>query len=314
MLCDCRAEVLELFDVVTLTVPGYGIEDKTMEVVGLTIGTQSPVQLTLREITQEIFDPVSELTGRDPAPDSSLRDPRAVGSLGALTVTSASEADGTNATRTLVSWPAVTGEWIRNGGLIEIQFTRADQALPDGDWQSQTEPGNSVSTVIYGLLANRPYLFRGRLRTISPPVSGPWGAPVQEFVGIGGAVDVLQDNVTPAPWNSHTEILTVPYVAAATGNATVSAQAQIRYLNSATGLNANGVLKLRPYNGGVGTDIVSSSTPQVSPLQVVVAAMSLSGTYAVTSGNSYEFSLIGARRDAADTFEVWDYRVTVTPP
>lgn len=179
--CDARAELLELFDVVTLTVPDYGITAKTMEVVGTDmpmVPNDAVVGLMAREITAAIYDVTGTLAGRDPAPDSSLRAPWDVGTLGTLTVTSGTAAllDNSIVARAQVTWPAVTGEWIRNGGDIEIQFTRADEPLPAGDWATWLEPGNSTKAVIPGLLAGRAYLFRGRLVQRLPLVRGPWSA------------------------------------------------------------------------------------------------------------------------------------------
>lgn len=177
--CDPRAELLQLFDVVTETVPDYGISAKPFEVVGVEISlSDAPVRLMLREISDALFTVDAELKGVDPAPDSSLRAPWDVGTLGALTVVSGTAAlqDNSIVARALVTWPAVTGEWIRNGGQIEIQYARADQALPAGDWASWIEQGNSTAATIPGLLTGRPYLFRGRLVQGMPLVRGPWSA------------------------------------------------------------------------------------------------------------------------------------------
>ena len=183
MQCDARAELLQLFDVVTWDQPDYGITAKTMEVVGVDLPmapTDLPVGLMLREITAAIYDVDATLDGRDPAPDSSLRAPWDVGTLGALTITSGTTAllDNSIVARAQVSWPAVTGEWVRNGGKVEIQYTRADQALPSADWASWVEEGNSSGAIIPGLLTGRPYLFRGRMVQPMPLVRGPWTATV----------------------------------------------------------------------------------------------------------------------------------------
>lgn len=177
--CDPRAEMLQLFDIVTETIPDYGISAKPFEVVGVEIAFgDAPVRVMLREIADSLFTVDAELSGRDPAPDSNLRAPWDVGTLGALTVTSGTSAlqDNSIVARALVTWPAVTGEWIRAGGKIEIQYTRADQALPAGDWASWVEEGNSTAATIPGLLTGRPYIFRGRLVQPMPLVRGPWSA------------------------------------------------------------------------------------------------------------------------------------------
>lgn len=177
--CDPRAELLQLFDVVTLTLPDYGISAKTFEVIGVDISLrEAPARLMLREIADAIYTVDAELKGVDPAPDSSLRAPWDVAQLGTLTVTSGTTAllDNSVVARAQVTWPAITGEWIRNGGDIEIQFARADLALPSGEWASWVEPGTSAAAVITGLQAGRPYLFRGRMVQRLPLVRGAWSA------------------------------------------------------------------------------------------------------------------------------------------
>lgn len=177
MQCDPRAELLQLFDIVTETIPDYGISAKPFEVVGVDISlTDAPVRLMLREISDAIFTVDAELKGVDPAPDSGLRSPWEVAQLGTLTVTSGTTAllDNSVVARAQVTWAAITGEWIRNGGEIEIQYTRADLTLPTGDWASWTEQGNSTQATIPGLQAGRPYLFRGRLVQKLPLVRGAW--------------------------------------------------------------------------------------------------------------------------------------------
>ena len=204
-----EADLLELFDVGAVNLAGWGISGKTVEVTGLRGGPQGITEVQLREIASAIFDPVAELTGRDPAPDSGLRAPWEVAKLPAITVTSgtAPTLDGSVITRTVVAWAAVADEWIRNGGAIEVQYTRADEALPAGDWAMWEEPGSSVQAIIGGLMAGRPYVFRAREVQKMPLVRGAWSPwviatiaapPLVSTSGLasGAATEVLSELVS----------------------------------------------------------------------------------------------------------------------
>jgi hypothetical protein len=183
LLCDDRAADLELLDVVTLDMPDYGYSGKAFEVVGWQWAQRGTYKVQLAEITAALFTPLAELTGRDPAPDSSLRQPWEVEAIGAPTVTSglASTQDGAIVSRAVVTWPAAVGEYIRQGGRIEVQYvdTYAD---PASDWPSLLEAGTATSATLTGLLAGRLYLFRVRAVQQQPLVRGPWSPVVRHQV------------------------------------------------------------------------------------------------------------------------------------
>lgn len=176
-----QAADLELFDVVAVTLPKYGYSAKTFEVVGWEWGQAGPYKVQLAEITADMFTPLAELTGRDPAPDSSLRAPWDVEQITGVAVTSGTTAqtDGSILSRMEVTWTAAGGENIRRGGQIEVQYTEATGSLPTGEWASWVEPGTATKAVIPGVLGGRHYLVR--VRALQPPpvqVRGPWSGPV----------------------------------------------------------------------------------------------------------------------------------------
>ncbi len=176
-----QAADLEVFDVVEVTLDKYGYAAKTFEVIGWEWGQQGPYKVQLAEITADLFTVESPLTGRDPAPDSTLRAPWDVEQITGLAVTSGTTAqtDGSIISRVEVTWDAAVGQNIRQGGQVEVQYTEATGDLPDGEWPSWVEPGTATKAVIPGLLGGRYYLFRAR--AIQPPptmVRGPWSAPV----------------------------------------------------------------------------------------------------------------------------------------
>lgn len=180
LACGLQAWGCELLDVGTVTLPRYGMTGKTVEVTGWRWHPTELVRLQLAEITQEIFDPLPELTGRDPAPNGTLRRPWDVETLAAPSVESGTVAlrDGSIITRTRVTWTAAAGQGVRLGGHIEVQYALAAQDLPAGEWQSWKEPGDATEAVIPGLLAGAYYRFRVRAVQAQPFVRGNWSPGV----------------------------------------------------------------------------------------------------------------------------------------
>ena len=200
MRCGAKALGLELLDVFTLTLNNrHGITAKTYEVVGLRMGPDQPVRVQAAEISAALFTVDAELTGRDPAPDSDLREPWEVEQLTGLSVASGAAAvlDTSILTRTVVTWTAPTGEYIRNGGDVEIQFTPAGEAVPAGDWSVWPERGTAAQAVIPGLLTGRFYLFRGRFVQRLPLVHGPWSSVVRHQIAARRSTKIFRQTTAP---------------------------------------------------------------------------------------------------------------------
>lgn len=183
LLCGEQAATLELLDVVQVTMPRYGFTAKTFEVVGWTWSQAAAYKVQLAEITADIFTPLAELTGRDPAPDSDIRAPWDVEAITGVAVTSGTAAltDGSIITRTRVDWTPATGASVRTGGQIEVQYAEAN-ALPDGDWPSWLEAGDAAYATLPGLMAGRVYVFRVRAVQTLPLVRGAWSTVVMHQV------------------------------------------------------------------------------------------------------------------------------------
>lgn len=183
LLCGEQAATLELLDVVQVTMPRYGFTAKTFEVVGWTWSQAAAYKVQLAEITADIFTPLAELTGRDPAPDSDIRAPWDVEAITGVAVTSGTAAltDGSIITRTRVDWTPATGASVRTGGQIEVQYAEAN-ALPDGDWPSWLEAGDAGYATLPGLMAGRVYVFRVRAVQTLPLVRGAWSTVVMHQV------------------------------------------------------------------------------------------------------------------------------------
>lgn len=178
--CNISAYRVELFDVLQVNLPAYGIADKTMEVVRREWSPESGITLVLSEISAAIFEPVDELTGVDPAPNTNLPDIRQVDQLEGLDGDSESEAlaDGAIVSRLLLTWTRSVQQAVLAGGRVEVQYADLGQELgedPELQWQIWEEDGAAASTVIVGPLAGHFYAVRARFVT-SPPlrVRGPW--------------------------------------------------------------------------------------------------------------------------------------------
>lgn len=201
LLCGEQAATLELLDVVQVTMPRYGFTAKTFEVVGWTWSQAAAYKVQLAEITADIFTPLAELTGRDPAPDSDIRAPWDVEAITGVAVTSGTAAltDGSIITRTRVDWTPATGASVRTGGQIEVQYAEAN-ALPDGDWPSWLEAGDAGYATLPGLMAGRVYVFRVRAVQTLPLVRGAWSVVVMHQVAdvpvvTGGGGGIYKDFV-----------------------------------------------------------------------------------------------------------------------
>jgi hypothetical protein len=175
MPCNLRAMQLELFDVVTVTLSTFGWSAKEFEVLGWEFSPENGVILTLRETAAAIFDPDTLFTTLDIAANTGLPKPDVVEQITGVTVTSgtSTELDKSIVVRTTVSWTAATTQQVRQSGTIEVQYFRAGQTLPTGDWPSVTVPGNSTSATIVGLGQGLHYVFRVRAVT-TLGVRGIW--------------------------------------------------------------------------------------------------------------------------------------------
>ena len=187
--CNLLAYRTELFDVGTLVLPRYGMTvglAKTAEVIGWRWHPTEGVQLQLAEISADIYTPVAELVGRDPAPNSTLPPITTVEVLTITGITSGTAplSDGSIITRTRVVWSPAVNAAVRVGGEIELQYTEADDDLPAADWPSWVEQGTATEAIIPGLRSGQQYLFRVRAVKRTPNVNGPWSAQVAHQVAL----------------------------------------------------------------------------------------------------------------------------------
>lgn len=175
--CNLRAFQLELYDVVSVTLPRFGWSAKTFEVVGWQFALAGGIELVLKETAAAIYQPDSLFAVVDVTPNTALPNPALAPAMGALTVTGGTTVltDGTSVTRVRVQWPAPADQSVSGSGEVELQYWPATQALPAGDWvQAPPIPGNALETTLAGVKAGTVYLFRARFVT-ALGVRGAWG-------------------------------------------------------------------------------------------------------------------------------------------
>lgn len=109
--------------------------------------------LRLRETSAAVYDiTAGEQTLVNSSPDSALPTPFTVGAITGLALTSTGEQlldlDGTVIPRIKVTWDAVTDEFVKSGGRIEVQFKKS----ADSTWlPSAYALGADTSTYIHGV-------------------------------------------------------------------------------------------------------------------------------------------------------------------
>lgn len=182
--CNLKAYPIEVFDVVTVTLPHFGWAAKEFEVLTWDFSPTGGVELTMKETVASIYTPSSVFTAGDDAPNTSLPLPWSVPAPTNLVVSSGATLnnDGSVVVRVLATWDATTIESVRQSGTFELQYWPASSPMPAGDWISAPPIGGSATrTVFIGPSANAAYLFR--LRQInSIGVRSPWGVQVMHLV------------------------------------------------------------------------------------------------------------------------------------
>lgn len=341
-----QAADLELFDVVAVNLAKYGYSAKTFEIVGWEWGQQGPYKLQLAEITSAMYTPVTELVGRDPAPDSDLRAPWDVEQITGVTVTSGTSAllDGSIICRMQVSWTAAVGQNIRQGGQIEVQYAEATGTLPTGEWPSWIEPGNATKAIIPGVLSGRHYLVR--VRAIQPPpvmVRGAWSAPVVRHqvsarptvttagLAANAATEVYETSVTAVSvtaasgsgaqnysgvrWSA---VGTIAFTAGLTGNVNLMVTGTVSFSGTPSiysGALACSITINADFNGNdlpaAGEQLLSDFVivPQAGSGRVATRLLTTHMQVAVTAGVSYSWPVYAQRLEGTVTIDSMTFRV-----
>jgi len=216
MTCNMRAYPLEVFDVVTLTLPVFGFNAKQFEVQAWRYTLQEGVQLVLKETSAAIYSVYTGIETPDLAPNTSLPLPWFVEQVtGVAVVSGTTTEDGWPTTRVVVSWDAITNEATRQSGTIEVNYAEAEgTAGAPVVWQEWKEQGSSTSATITGLKAGSAYIFRVRavnslgvagkwsvqkvhVTAFPPPIDSPQIEP-------GAATEIIASEVATLTWTTPT--------------------------------------------------------------------------------------------------------------
>jgi hypothetical protein len=174
--CNLRAYPLELFDVVSVTLPRFGWTAKLFEVTGWRFGLAGGVLLTLRETAAAIYTPDAVFDVLTISPNTNLPQPSRPPAITGLAATSggAGQTDGSSLARIRVTWDAVASEAVRQSGAVEVQVAEVPGGLPAGDWPGAvTVAGRATSADLVGQRIGRLVAIRARaVNTLGQ--SSPW--------------------------------------------------------------------------------------------------------------------------------------------
>jgi hypothetical protein len=174
--CNLRAYPLELFDVVSVTLPRFGWAAKLFEVVAWRFSPAGGVLLTLRETAAANYTVAPEFDVLTASPNTGLARPEAPPAITGLAATSGGVAqiDGSSLARIRVTWDPVASEAVRQSGSIELQVAEVYAGLPAGDWPAvPPAAGRAVAADIFGQRIGRLVAIRARaVNTLG--MRGPW--------------------------------------------------------------------------------------------------------------------------------------------
>jgi hypothetical protein len=159
-----RAYPLQLFDVVTLTLPRYGWAAKQFVVLGRQWSVDGMISMTLKEASAAITQPDAAFAAQGSAQNTALPRPW---EIQAPTVTSISsgtadllvQSDGTILPRVRVQWAALSDPSV---GSVEVQW----QLLGTGaaTWRSESVPRGETQAFLVGAVEGSVLAIRVRTR------------------------------------------------------------------------------------------------------------------------------------------------------
>jgi len=166
LACNLRAFPLEVFDVVTVTLPRFGFVAQTFEVTDTSFTPEGLVLLSLKYISASIWAMDSSYTLLAYAPKTTLPSPWNVGVpvLGTpLTGTAQllKQADGTIVSRIYVPI-TVTDQSVINAGFIDVSYI--DAASTTGNWSTVTLSGDSQAVFLAPVQDGHTYTLKARGR------------------------------------------------------------------------------------------------------------------------------------------------------
>lgn len=190
---------VELFDNVALTVPRYGWSDKVFMVIGRKFDATGAIELSMREVSAELYNPLIAADSTGFADNTNLIQPWEISPPETLTVTSgnselALQSDGSVLSRVKVAWTALTDSRITQGGTVEVQW----QEVGTTSWNSVPVSGQETYAYLLGVNDGRNIIIRARTRytlavsdwclQVVHTVVGKT-APPSEVIGFSAAIE-----------------------------------------------------------------------------------------------------------------------------
>lgn len=157
---------LELFDNVSLNLPRFGWNSKVFTVLGRTFSPTGSVELTLRETSAELFNPLVFSNSMGFASNTGLREPWDIDHPGVLAISSGTsdlllQGDGSVVTRVRVQWGEILDERVRQGGYVELRWKN----IVNSTWSTATVPGVESSAYLLGAVDASTIVVMARTRT-----------------------------------------------------------------------------------------------------------------------------------------------------
>lgn len=151
-----RAWPLQVGDRVSVTNAEHGFSNKTFRVTDWDFSLTGAVVLTMQEDAASIYD-LADAATSDPAGNSDLPNPWVVAPISGLAASSGTAeqlrmADGSILPRVRVSWSAVTGAYVADGGSVEIVWRR-QLADSTNAWNTVQVAGSDTQTFLTGVIA-----------------------------------------------------------------------------------------------------------------------------------------------------------------
>lgn len=178
---NMRAWVLELFDVVEISIARYGWTQKRFEVLKWSHQPNGAVTITFKETGPSIYQPDGSFAIADQIPNTALPSPFVVPLVTGLAVSSGAAAaqttaDGSVINRIKVVWAPITGAAIASGGGVEISFTDAEEEV-----EARVTADAGAGQVYIGPVKPGATFFV-KARAFNSLVRGEWCAPVTHTV------------------------------------------------------------------------------------------------------------------------------------
>lgn len=149
---NANAFKLEVMDTVQLSIDQLGWTNKVFQVMEWKLAKDGlGIDLVLQEEASTVYDWASgEQTNNDPAPNTSLPDPRTVANPSGLTLSSGAPHllianDGSVINRIKVQWTPAADEFVQHGGRYQIQWKKST----DIEWAfAEAVPGDESKTYL----------------------------------------------------------------------------------------------------------------------------------------------------------------------